>query len=93
MPTLEVPIEYLHECPIYDADTGELRWKPQISKARNGCASQGKSRMRATQENWQVTRLKGGYLGICLTYAGKTHVFKAHRIAFAIDAWVLARKT
>jgi hypothetical protein len=83
MPFLEVPIKYLHECLTYDADTGDLRWKPQISKARSARYA-GKVKNARYAGKLAGTPGTHGYLIICVTYEGKPHLLKAHRVAFAM---------
>lgn len=77
-----VPIEFLAECFVYDAESGDLRWK-----ARPRTHFSAKERW--TQWN---TRHAGSIAGadgrttivVNLTYAGKKRSLKAHHIAFAL---------
>ena len=79
---MPVPIEFLAECFVYDAESGDLRWKTRPEAHFS------------TKERWLQwnTRHAGKIAGansrvaiiVRVTYANKQYTLKAHRVVFVM---------
>lgn len=78
------PVSYLRECFDYDPDTGELTWRDRPDSHFLTASKAKRHRtMRAGRPAGTKVNVHG-YKVIQFTHAGRSKVYPAHRICYAI---------